>query len=332
MAHTTTKGGGLSEACTGMKSREIAVAFYDVTIESSSRKRGIDNPTGADIDSLFKAVADLMKGAERPRYTHRNKTILLEVMAWEHVPGKNEYHVLLNRADQDRPDVAFKDFSTRKTRMGGKTKTEGIDMSTHMIIRPNRNGKSALLLVTQGAKVGIAVLEQLFKALAKSLDEGGKHEQLFVMDAPSGAKGDTYRVRYAFTCLGHKGQTLAQDLARGELLQMELVSHKPAKFDSGGNLMVEATAITLKPALGFTGGLSAIKQSIKEGLSKEGNHYDSLRIRFKDHSLHPRTETFAINKMEEAFVRREYLTFPTDLQSSYTVLSKDIISAMQNLA
>lgn len=257
--------------------------------------------------------------------------MLTEVMAWHHDKRSNQYHVLVNRADRDAPDVTLKDFPTRKTRLAGKTKLEGIDVSTHMILRPNPDGRTALLMVTQGARMGIVGLEPLFGSLVKLVHDSGGHARLFEFDHPSAASGDKYTVRYGFECTGHKSATLDSDLANGRLMGVELISHKSTKFDSGGNLELEAESITLKPGFSFSGGVRTLRAAIRDGLKGSSTKYDSARVRFKDHSGKPRVESFELNALDEAFVRREYIRFDTDIQSSYKRLSADIITQMQGL-
>ena len=314
-----------------MRNREIAVAFYDLLIKSNTRVRAIESPACADISDVIRALASMVREKQKPVIEQRGRTTLIEVMDFEFDSKKNEIHILVNRADRDLPDVAFKDFKTRETRFAGKKKEEGIDISTHLVLRPSADGRSAVLLVTQGGGMSIGILEAFFGKWTRLLKDEGKHLKLFEFPHPSGEKDKSYQVTYSFECHGHKGATLENDLALGKLTEMELISHRSARFDSGGNLMMSATSISLKPIATFAGTLTNIKAAIRDGMSQSKESYDEVRIKFKDHSDKLRSESFLINALDEAFVRREYIHFDTDIQSNYKKISKQIHDQMSGL-
>jgi len=314
-----------------LRNREIAVAFYDLLIQSSTRVKGIDSPGCADIRKVLRGIGSMVHGSKRPLIEQKGGTTLIEVMDWAFDSARDEIHILVNRADRDLPDVAFKDFKTRATRFAGKKKEEGIDVSTHMLIRPNNDGRSAVLLVTQGGGMGISILESFFGKWTRQLKEQGKNIELFQFPHPSGEKDRTYPVSYSFQCYGHRGATLEKDLALGQLTEMELISHRAARFDSGGNLQMYATSISLKPIATFSSTLSNLKAAIKDGVSLSKESYDEVRIKFKDHSDKLRSESFQINALDEAFVRREYIQFDTDIQSNYKKISGKILDQMKEL-
>lgn len=313
-----------------MKKREIGVAFYDLHLNSTTRARDIESPSCATMSDILDGM-NTMLAKHRPRFHKDKKTILIDVMDWHHDKKRGQYHMLVNRANSDVPDIALKDFATRKTRFAGKTATEGVDVSTHIIITPGANARTAGLLVTQGAGMGIALLEKIFGGLATELEKRQIAPHLFEFGHPAAAQGKTYRVHYGFQCVGQKSQTLASDLAAGELLGIELINEATTSFDSGGNLRLESTSVKLAPMAPDMGTLRKLTTALRNGMRERNERYDSVRVSFKDHSNKNRTEQFSLNALEEAFVRREYLDFSTDIQSSYQRLSADIIPAMQAL-
>lgn len=253
----------------------------------------------------------------------------MELVDWKHDTGRNQYHLLINKADKNTADVAFKDFDTNASRFAGKTEREGIDISTHMLLKPQADGKTALLLVTQGGGMQASAVESVFTQLSKRLKEDGACPDLFQFSCPSGEVGKTYKVSYGFACHGHKGQTLQQDLARGKLLDIELVECVEGGLDAGGNFRVESHSVKLVPKTGAAGTLSAIMKMIPYVERTHGRTFENARIRFKDHSDKQRIETFQTNHLEVAFTRREYINFDTDLQSSYQELNSGIIEKLQ---
>lgn len=312
-----------------MKNREIGVAFYDLRITSKTRAVGITEPNCGNISDILHAthrhVAKL-----KPTFK-RGDSVLLQVMDWKIDKRRNEHYLLVNLADRDRPDIALTDFETRSTRFAGKKKLEGIDTSTHIVVKPNEDEKSALLLVTQGGGIGLLLAERLFNATTATLKRGGKEPALFSFPHPSGESDKRYNVSYTFECHGHKGQTLSRDLAEGSFVDMDLVTHEATGFDTGGNFQVRSRSLHIVPSDSSLVTVGLLKNALRSVLAPNVDAFDTARIRFKDHSGKTRIESFHINELDRAFVKREYITFDSDLQSNYNRLNFEIISKIREV-
>ena len=73
----------------------------------------------------------------------------------------------MSKANAALSDVALRDLGTTKLRKAGKTKVEGIEVSAHVLIRPNTDGKKAALLLTMGAGVASKDIEVLLRLLSR---------------------------------------------------------------------------------------------------------------------------------------------------------------------
>lgn len=314
-----------------MKSRERTIYFYDVRIHSATRSEGISAPSCISMLDAIRLIAKLdLKG--RHGAFKRGEKELYQIQDVKVDKATGEMQLLINHADRALADPVFKNFESRRTRPAGKQPIEGIDVSAHVLLRPsNTDPYAALLLVTYGSGVTAKFIEWL---LGKLMDIAGGdpvNKQDFEFRHPSGEANKHYKVSYKFDCVGHKSQQLKDDLARGHLQTVDLISHETANIDTGGGFVVAAQTLSIKPAITAKPTLGSLIQAISAVAASTHKDFDSVRVRFKDASDNQREELFPANDLEAAFVRKERLKFETDLPSQNLAISSAIMTAMIEL-
>ena len=310
-----------------MKKRELGVAFYNLSGLPRAPRTGIESPVGADMATIMKHLFKAFRSTSDPlRPSIEHGATLLELADMGHDEAMGEYHLLVNFSDSDTADFLFKNNTTRRSRSSTKQEDDGIDRSTHILLKV-LNPRQARLLVTARTGVGAYRLAQLFGRAVNMLDQRSTSAHLFVQPHPNAVPGETYRVNYKFECQGYMGSTLQEALDGGKLNGVELIRYeRDAEFDDDGELLKKSTSIQLRPtdATGITLGRlqRAVRRVIPDGYSK-------AVIAFSDHEGEQRSKTFDIDALEEAFVRKEVMKFDTDLVQSYARISPAIIAKMR---
>jgi hypothetical protein len=317
-----------------MKTDERTVYFYDLVLSAHAQFEGIVNASGADLSEILALIAKL-----KPlnyEITKPNSKVAVVVSDWQHDTKKGIHKILINRADCDVSDVAFRDFSSKKIRKAGKTKIEGVEYSSHIIIKPRSDNRTALMLMTMGAGVTAVLVDRMLSQLTKNLDLAA-NKSLFNFAHPSAqrnARGEpfTYKVKYSYQSNGHKGSALEDALTTGTFISMDLIAHEFSSFDSGGNLHVEAQSISVKanvPKLLTAAGLiNAVKAFMG---NKPAQQYDNARIRFKTADGSDQTTTLDTNDLDAAFTKKQKVMLDVDVESQQTKLNANIITAMEQL-
>ncbi|MGJ7533913.1 MULTISPECIES: hypothetical protein [unclassified Variovorax] len=314
-----------------MKTRERLVFFYDLTISSKSKNAAISRPSCV---SFKEAIEAINKGKPTGISLHRRSNELIEITDWRYDSASHTYQILVNRADLSIADPAFKHFKTKAVRPGGKTKEEGIDVSTHIVVRVDNNSQTALVMVTYGAGITASIIEKLFKQLMKAVKTVKRHAALFHFAEPGGSIGKdgnpvTYEVDYEFSAAGHQSQTLKDDINAGRFISMDLITDISEKFDNSGNLQVKKQVLKIKPFDASKVSLAGLVNAVKEARKTKVLH--AARIRFKDSDGKPREEQFSIDALEKSFTRKQHVSFDSDLPSQSTKIDKTIIDGMLEL-
>jgi hypothetical protein len=317
-----------------VRTKERVVYFYDLLIESYTGADGIKNAASADLRDL---LARILQSRPIGHAIASRGTVRVDVADWKFAAGQGTHRVLINRADKTLSDVAFRDFDSRKVRKGGKTKAEGIEASCHVIMRPNKDGRSALVLLTAGAGVTRETVERLIAQRVRQLAKSEANDDLFAFRHPSGEKAAngapaTYRVRYKVECVAHKSKQLDEALKHGGFVSLDLIAPEYDKFDAGGNLRINASSISIKadnPTLVTAAGLvNAVKSYLKK---TPKNAYDSARIRYKADGNNTSTVTLNTNDLDSAFSRKERVELSTEAEAQQEKLEPIVIAAMESL-
>lgn len=316
--------------------RKRTVHFYDLRIESNSRSAVI-NPACAPLPELFKCFDAVVSKAKLPmliKKSSQQRTVLVD---WAYNTQCGCYELLLSRANAALSDVALRNMQTLALRKAGKTKLDGIEVSAHVLLRPNADGRSALVLLTVGAGISMTDVAAMMRQMARTASKLKLHPHLFYFDDPSGAKGPDglplqYKVGYSFEGYGHKGQTLDQALRTGEFESLELIAPEHGRFDAGGNLQFAERVLKVKSALPKAVTGAGIRNAIRNySQSPDGAIYDKLRIHYKTPAGASTSAMLAVNDLDSAFTLKEHIEFDADVDAQDVKLSPLILSKMQPL-
>ena len=271
--------------------RKRTVHFYEIRLQSSTRA-AIKSPSCASLPDLLESFARLAIERNLPHSIRKTSQIHTVLSDWSYDKVSNSYSLLISKANAALSDVALRDLKTAKLRKAGKTKIEGIEVSAHVLVRPNSDGKTAAVLLTMGAGVSAKDVEILLGLFSREAAKIIKNNALFYFDEPSGAKDADgkplqYKVRYSFPIYAHQGQTLKDALYSGEFQEMVLISNVRSKFDSGGNLQVTEHSLKVQADLPKSVTAASISNAVRFfKKSSDGAGYDKLRIHYKTVSNH----------------------------------------------
>lgn len=313
-----------------MRPKERMVHFYDLVMESYTGKPG-QNPSCSSIKDVLDKIKP--KGHE----VLSTRTVSLEVSDWRYDASADLFYLLLNRADRNVSDVGFKDFSTKTRRKANKTKQEGIESSCHVIIKPEPNSPKALLLMTMGSGVTFQAIEKFLRLFTRLLKAQNKNKSLFTFPDPSGAEDDqgnplTYSVNYKFNCFAHKSVLLDQVLKAGTFQSMDLIAHENKRFDSSGNLEVTKQSIYVVASPQKSISAAVIKNSLSGFIkTKDGKDFTGVTIRYMGTDGSPKSNTFDIKNLDEAFTKRENVELAFEVDAQQLILDNTILTAMKKL-
>ena len=316
--------------------RKRTVHFYEIHL-SSYTKAAVKNPSCASLIDLLQGFALLTPGSKLPRTIRRSSQLHTVLADWSYDPATNCYAMLISKANAALSDVALRDLGTAKLRKAGKTKVEGIEVSAHVLIRPNKDGKKAVLLLTMGAGVAAKDIEVLLRGLSRIAAKDHRSKALFYFDDPSGAKDPDgkplqYKVQYGFAAYGHQGQTLATALQSGQFEGMDLIAHDKESFDSGGNLQVVERSIGIQAKLPETVTAANLRNAVRAfKQSPDGALYDKLRLRYKTVAGKSTSAILDINNLDAAFTLREHIEFNSDVEAQQEQLDSVILKEMKPL-
>lgn len=316
--------------------RKRTVHFYEIHVQAYA-KESIQNPSCASLQELLNCFADLATRNKLPqtiRKSHHLNTVLSD---WHYDASTICYQLLISKANAALSDVALRDLGTKKLRMAGKTKVEGIEISAHILLRPNADGKTAAVLMTMGAGVAAKDIEVLLRGMSRMAAVRGSNKHLYWFDEPSGAKDAKgkaiqYQVHYRFAAQAHMGQTLEAALQLGEFESMELIAPLRSKFDSGGNLQITERTLSVHANLPKTVTGAAIRNAIRSFRSQpDGAAYNKMRIHYKTVGGKNTSATLDLNNLDAAFTLKEHIEFDADVEAQQETLNSDILDGMKLL-
>lgn len=311
------------------------VHFYEVEMQSWTRRSDIKNPSKASFPEMLECFNALK--VPLPVEISKTKQAKVSLADAYFDPANGWYELLINKADAGVSDVAFRDLGTAKTRKAGKTKTEGIDVSSHVMVRPNANGHTATVLLTMGAGISVKDVAALFKSLTQQASGLPAYSQLFYFDDPSGANDENgnpkqYRVSYRFIPAAYKSQTLTNALNSGEFEYLELIAHEDRAFDAGGNLTIDQQILKVKAGLPALVTFATIRNALKDYEKKSGaERFDKLRVRYKNPTGDSTSTTLDIAGLDGAFTQNEVIRFDGEVEAQQTKLSQTVLLPMRKL-
>jgi hypothetical protein len=317
--------------------RKRTVHFYEIKVSSRTRAP-IASPSCASLSDLLASFSRLATSRRLPVPIRKSPNAYTVLGDWNYDANTNCYELLISRANAAVSDVALRDLRTSRLRKAGKTKVEGLEVSAHVLVRPNRDGRTAALLLTMGAGVSAADIEILLRHLCREASKDSANSSLFFFDQPSGAKDREgkplrYKVSYHFVTTGHQGQTLALALKAGEFQGMDLIAHESSRFDSGGNLEITEQILAVKARLPKAITAATIRNAVGAFLRHPTTkvQYDQLRVRYKTVAGKSTSATLRIQDLDAAFTLKEHIEFDSDVEAQQETLSPTILAGMRPL-
>ncbi len=165
-----------------MKKRELGINFYNLTRRIHGPDK-IKKPIGADLATLLKSIASAINSKAGMRREINKGSVLLELTDIQYDKTHDEFRLLLNYSDSDLADFNFKNVKTKKSRPSNKEKDDGIDKSTHVLIKV-KTPDHALMIATKGGGIGVTRLKKFFDIYAKALSGIPQYASLFEQPHP----------------------------------------------------------------------------------------------------------------------------------------------------
>lgn len=316
--------------------RKRTVHFYEIHLGSTTRA-AVKNPSCNSLKDLLHGFDLLVNSGKLPRTVRRSSQLHTVLADWRYDATNGCYELLISKANAALSDVALRELETAKLRKAGKTKAEGIEVSAHVLIRPNSDPKKATVLLTMGAGVAAPDIEALLRGLSRLAAKDPRTKSLFYFDDPSGAKNPDgsplqYKVQYGFAALGHQGQTLKTALSSGVFEGMDLIAHDQAKFDTGGNLKIVERSIGIQAQIPKAVTGAAIVNAIRNyQTTPDGAIYDKLRLRYKTVAGKSTSAILDIKNLDAAFTLKEHIEFESDVEAQQEKLDSVILKGMKPL-
>jgi hypothetical protein len=316
--------------------RKRTVHFYEIHVHAYA-KVGIQNPSCAPLPELLKCFAGLATRNKLPQTIRKSSHLHTVLSDWHYDTNSNCYQLLISKANAALSDVALRDLGTKRLRMAGKTKVEGIEISAHILLRPNADGRTAAVLMTMGAGVAAKDIEVLLRGMSRLTAKRRGNKDLYWFDEPSGAKDAKgkamqYQVHYRFAAHAHMGQTLEAALQSGEFESMELIAPVRSQFDTGGNLQITERSLSVHAALPKTVTGASIRNAIRSFRAQpDGASYNKMRIHYKTVAGKNTSATLDLNNLDATFTLKDHIEFDTDVEAQQEALSPTIVDGMKLL-
>lgn len=299
------------------------VLFYDLRLQAKAR--GVERVNlPLDLNSLLHGLASRVSTGDC-RKMLRKETACILVRTLEVDPAREVAKLLFNYSDTNHSDPAFEDLVTGEVRIVPKKDGEGIAVSAHAVIStmPNPDGTYMTLVedvpgLTRSSLQPFLSSEMKQVGTEKYRDEEGKERMAW----PS------------VELVGHVGQKLREDLKKGKLQSICLISRKsiPNKLDEFGYTDVTERSITLKPKPGLRYDAVKLINAIKR--SPAAKAYDGIRVRFSNSEGRSRqawVPTIREDAGESEYVMMDTIQVGSILKQCEEDLRGDIVQQMVKL-
>jgi hypothetical protein len=317
-----------------MKKNERIVQYYDVSI--SARSRTFDAPEAISV----KRALDILDSIPmEQRATRRGRgTQTFYISAWRK-EGRSVL-ILINKSDQGIADPVFTIPIRGSRRTAAKRQEEGQDFSAHVLIKPNPDPlQPALMLVEQcpglsGMTIG-NLLSTFMRTAARLTPEN------FVQIHPDGSvdengKPATYNVRFKFEVLGHPSEDFVNDLNRGALSSLELITSrvKGGAIDDSHYLVQSRASVVLKvsPQIQRPADLAG---HVLDLITNKQKDYSTARLTFKipNSQREQSVEIDAETGIPEKYIKRMVMNnFALPLEGSYANFNEEVVRRLLVLA
>ncbi len=316
--------------------RKRTVHFYEIYVHAYTRV-GIQNPSCAPLSALLNCFAGLATKNRLPQTIRKSSQLHTVLSDWHYDQRNNCYQLLISKANAALSDVALRDLGTKRLRMAGKTRVEGIEISAHILLRPNANKQTATFLLTMGAGVAAKDIEVLLGGMSRLASKQRNNRTLYWFDDPSGAKDAKgkpmqYQVHYRFSAQAHMGQTLTAALQSGEFEAMDLIAPVRNQFDAGGNLQITEQSLSVHAILPKNVTGASIHNALRLFRARpDAGAYSKLRIHYKTVAGKKTSALLELGNLDAAFTLKEQIEFDTDVEAQQETLNPTVVNGMNLL-
>lgn len=282
-------------------------------------------------------VASLPESARMKAYSNDEQVFYIKDLK---VDSKGVYSILVNKCDRQLADPRFSDPSRSKWRTASRQGNEGLDFSSHILIRPSADPlENGPTLVENATGLSINFIARFLNALLRDVE--ALQPEAFEFSHPDGSvdasgKPKKYRSRFTFRFDGHPSDALVESLQEGSIHGIELItaSNRAGQLDTHGYIREVRQTLGIK--LGDTIERGKRVGALKSFFQKKSNVYETARIAFKDpegleRTVKVATADFTV-EADSLFVKRAIIDgFTTPLEQAYEELNPDIIKKMRTL-
>lgn len=317
-----------------MKINSRTIHFFDLEVNTLSLDENIPTPPQVTLNQLLPAlIPHLSEGME----IKCGKTPI-ELTKFNWSKSNDELILLLNKADPDRSDVAYKRRNSKIRRLGNKTPDEDVEVSSHVLISIPANSTRAPMMLTVGAAIAPAKIVSLLNTIYTKAKKTPAIKHLRNIPMPtnvlaSNGRARTYEVNHRFSFTAMPNGMLVDIINTGKVVGLNLIDTGSQAFDSSTRVKVDRIAmhIDLKSE---QVSINFIKRILAIAKTERKLNVDQVRVEYTeqgDINNSIKQKTFASNRIEEAFTRSEAITLSQSHNDHQTEISQDIITQMRSL-
>ncbi|TPG26544.1 hypothetical protein EAH83_01875 [Variovorax ginsengisoli] len=243
---------------------------------------------------------------------------------------------LFRMTDRSVADPYFSDIEKDERRKAAKVEREGQESSSHVVIQlPENPVDPAIMLIERTSGITIPRVLMVLKLLLKKAKI--KEPELFKQPPLDGAVVDgkpvMHDVNYWLDAEGHISDQLAEDLNKGSISEIELITkrHREEPFDQDAYLVNEESIVVLKVNKKHQGYKDKFKKIT--GLLEEQKDFEKARIRFVTAGgTTGNIDWDEENGISEQYLKKELIkNIQPPMESSYEVFRKDLLINMRLL-
>lgn len=312
------------------------VHFFEIDLETISRDERVPSPPKLPIVKVLSVIAPLINNGYELSYS----ATPIEVTQARWIPSLGELHLLLNKPDPERSDVAYKKRRHKARRMGDKQKDEDIEVSSHIVIKADDSSSRAKMLITIGAKIPPAKIVAL---LTKVYRDNSNVPALVALRSPvlptsvldGSGKAQRYKVSHRFSLRAMPNQTLREIVANGKIVGLNLISTGSERLDSTYRVNVDRLEMHVELRAQKQVDVPFVKGVINSAFKSRKFEADKIEIEYTDVELTNdsslKKKRLEVSKLEEAFTRSEKIVLDNPHFDHQVSISDEIIDKMRNL-
>jgi hypothetical protein len=317
-----------------MKIKSRTVHFFELTLNTISLNEEIPSAVQLSLNTLIPLlIPSMYEGFE----IKSGKTPI-EVTQFKWNADREELALLLNKPDPDRSDVAYRKRNSKLRRLGNKATDEDIEVSAHVLIKLVSNSTTAKMLLTIGAGISPGKIVSYLNSLYLKIKDKKSIKKLRNVPVPTNILRDdgsheTYEVNHRFTFNAMPNGTLQDIVKSGKVIGLNLINTGVENFDTSTKFPVDKLVmhIDLKSE---SVDIPLIKKIFRIANDKRNFTADQVRVEYRDKDdsdVSPKSKTFDVARLEEAFTRSETVELESTHDDHQTKFSDEILREMRSL-